>query len=90
MGQAGCGFPASSRRGGDNNRPPVGPGPGNFPCLEPGQGDPQPGGGGGGGGGAAIRLEGDTRGELFVDRGERQSAGKAGAIRQIWRCPVDQ
>ena len=42
--------PASARRGGDSNRPHprMGPGPGNFPCLEPGQGSPQPGRGGGG------------------------------------------
>lgn len=66
MGQAGCRLAAPSRRGGDSNRPPAGPGPGNFPCLDPGQGDPQP---GGGGGGAAIRLEGDTRGARFGDRG---------------------
>lgn len=57
--------------------PPAGPGPGNFPCLEPGQGDLQP------GGGAAVRLEGALGARSSGDRRERLSAGRADAIRQV-------
>lgn len=54
---------------------PAGPGPGNFPRLEPGQGDPQPSRGGRRGG---ERPQGNTSGVQFGDRGERQRAGAQG------------
>lgn len=74
VGQAGCGIPAPSRRGGDSNLPRAGPGLRNFPCLEPSPGAPQPGGVGGGVRRAAIGLEGDTRGARFGGRGEKGRA----------------
>lgn len=96
--QAGCGLPAPSRRGGDSNLPSpptprsAGPGLRNFPCLELGPGAPQPGGGSGGRGGGGQRSGWrETRGARgSEDGGERQSAGTAGATRQVWGCPVDR
>lgn len=89
VGQAGCGLPLLPAEAATATAPPsMGPGRGNFPCLEPGQGSRQP---GRGGGGAAILLEGDTRGERLGTGEQRQSAGKAGTIRPDESgCPVDQ
>lgn len=57
---------------------PAGPGPGNFPRLEPGQGDPQPSRGGRRGGERrAVRGQG----------GHRQRAGAQGDESQVWGCP---
>lgn len=70
----------------------AGPGLRNFPCLELGPGAPQPGGGSGGRGGGGQRSGWrETRGARgSEDGGERQSAGTAGATRQVWGCPVDR
>ena len=92
VGQADCGLPLlpAEAATAPAPRPPAhGAGPGELSL--PGARPRKPAAGQRGRGGAAIRLEGDTRGERLGTGEERQSAGKAGAIRPDESgCPVDQ
>lgn len=77
VGQAGCGLPLLARRGGDSKRPlRRGPGPGNFPCLEPAKEVRSQAEGAGG----PRSMEGDTRG-WRLGTGSSGKRGKVGAIR---------